>query len=526
MSTDRLDADTALSTRPAAADFRSVLYADGDDVSGAEEPPFFGDLNLDQVVGAIVAGRDEYELRPFFWTPLRDVGEVEYRHQVFRDLETDDVRAAVTTFAGNARRVRQYLGLERKQHHEREKQRWFLEAADLYCRTVCELRDALAQRDLQSQALVALRDYLARYTASRRFISVAASARSVLEGLSRVRYTLRIKGARITVGTYEDEADYSVEVERTFSRFRQGSVDSRLGNAPDSGSMDHVEARIAEFVARLYPAEFRALDEFCARGRNFVDQRIARFEREIQFYLAYLEHSERLAAAGLPFCCPEVSAHSKAVSAEDAFDIALAGALAGDRSRLVTNDFCLEPPERVLVVTGPNQGGKTTFARMFGQLHYLASLGLPVPARSARLFLPDRLFTHFEREERIADLRGKLDDELVRIKEILDAASGDSVVIVNEIFAATTAADALDLAANVLQRLIALGSIAVCVTFLDELASLDKATVSMAASVDPDDPSRRTFEIVRRPADGRAYALALAEKHDLTYERLRRRIGR
>jgi hypothetical protein len=64
-----------------AAVFRSVLFADGHEPAGAAEPPFFRDLNLDQVVEAMVVGRDEYELRPFFWAPLRDVEAVEYRHE-------------------------------------------------------------------------------------------------------------------------------------------------------------------------------------------------------------------------------------------------------------------------------------------------------------------------------------------------------------------------------------------------------------------------------------------------------------
>jgi DNA mismatch repair protein MutS len=149
-----------------------------------------------------------------------------------------------------------------------------------------------------------------------------------------------------------------------------------------------------------------------------------------------------------------------------------------------------------------------------------------VSASTARLFLPDGVFTHFEKEEDIATLRGKLDDELVRMRDILGEATGDSVVVINEILASTTLADAVYLGQELLGQIVELGCLAICVAFVDELSTLGEATVSMVATVAADDPSKRTFKIVPKPADGRAYAWAIADKYGLSHEKLKERLAR
>lgn len=504
--------------------FQSILFEkDNITKETAEQPEFFPDLNLDQVIDAITAPKEEYNLKPFFYNHLRDAETIYYRHEVMRDLENRQLMAHIKTSAERMVIVRRYLGMVEKLDAHYHKLGWTLEAALVYCEAMKQLLQALEQVELHSRGLLAFREYVAAYVHSQKFQALHKEAQKVKHGLSNVKYCVIIQAGKFSVRKYEGEEDYSVEVVQTFEKFKQGAANNYLSDVYKGSGMNHIEAKILEFVALLYHKPFAALDQFCASHSQFIDDTIRTFDREIQFYIAYLDFIAEVKYKGLSFCYPQVGA-SREVHDYDGFDLALALASLHTEKTVVSNDFYLEGPERIIVVSGPNQGGKTTFARTFGQLHYFASLGCPVPGREARLFLFDQIYAHFERQEDIRNLRGKLEDDVARIHDILARATTDSILIMNEIFASTTLQDAVFLSREIITKIIELDALCVWVTFIDELSLLSEKTVSMVSTVVPENPAVRTFKIARKPADGLAYALSLAEKHRLTYGQIKERI--
>jgi len=508
--------------------FHSILFTSSEDDTTSEviaAPAYFVDLNLDQIVDAITSGKPEYNLKPFYYASLHDVDAIMYRHEVMRDLEDRSLFESITTFAQKMRAMRAKLAQADKLYYNYQKERWFLDAVESYCDAVNRLVHDLSRADLKSRGFLAFRSYVEGYAASDRFMSLLAETRDLLAGLSTVHYCMLIKGNAVRVRKYESEIDYSADVESTFEKFKQGAVKDYMVKLPAWLEMNHVEAQVLEMVARLYPEIFSNLDNFCTQNAGYLDDIIRAFDREVQFYVAYLEYMADFKRAGLKFCYPVMTEEDKEVYSYEGYDLALARKLIIENAATVCNDFHLCDTERIIVVSGPNQGGKTTFARSFGQLHFLASLGCPVPGRAASLYEFDRLFTHFEQAEDLQNLRGKLEDDLVRIHDILRHATSRSIIIMNEILTSTTLQDAISLGKKIMERIIELDLLCVCVTFLDELASMSEKTISMVSTVSPDDPTVRTFKIVRRPPEGISYALSIAEKHRLTYNQLRGRVN-
>jgi hypothetical protein len=503
-------------------------------VDETPEPDCFGDLRLDQVVAHLAGNPDRFHLAPLYRALVTDPAVLRLRQDLFDDLMHPEVREALDAFSTEMETVHQRLRAAANLRAVAQANRWHLNAAASYCHALHNLQPVLAKPD-RCPALGRIGDHLHQLLESAGFRVFEQTTARIEDELDEIHYAVFLQGDRVTVGAYDDEPDYGAFVVDLFSRFRQdqhhpGDLyrrDDPYRRRIDEAGGDTVRERIVDLVAELHPAVFEQMARFRTEHPDFLDPTVSLFYREIQFYLRYHDLIETLASRGLTTTRPDLSTEP-GLEAHGIYDLALAlkneskDTTAIGAGHIVGNDISLSPTERRVVITGPNQGGKTTLSRTIGQLHHLAGIGCPVPGTQVAVQPPDQILSHFERQE-LGHLTGKLEDDLLRIRTILTRATSRSLVVLNEIFASTTTADAVELATGVLERLAASGGLYVCVTFLDEIAALPD-TVTLVAQVDPADVSVRTYRIVRARADGRAYATALARKHGLTREEVRSRV--
>ncbi|MET3036872.1 hypothetical protein ABXT08_12255 [Chryseobacterium sp. NRRL B-14859] len=509
--------------------FLSILFPHTQelyDESRSGTLPFMADLNLDSVIDEIILGREEYNLRPIFnrWPLEKEV--ILYRQQIMSEIENETINTGLLGFSNEMKAMRTMLKNAVTCRYEYHRERLFLDSVYAYCQAVLNLEEKLSSIQLSSDGLKNFSSFISAYVSSEPFQSQLKVAEELIQEMGKVRYDLEIDGLLVKVLPYRPQTDYDTEIRSFYSKFIEGQNKDYRESFPVSMQMNDVEALILKGIATLYPELFNRLSVFYQQYQNFRDDRISGFDREIQFYLAYGDYCRKISNCGSPFCIPEIVNGQEDISVSETFDIALAAQLAKEDKKPVLNDLTFSGNERIIIVSGPNQGGKTTFARSFGQLHYLAALGVAVPGSSACLLLCDMVYTHFEKAEDIQLQQSKLESDLNRMHTIITNATQKSVVILNEIFSSTTLLDSKFLSEKLIEHLQNIGSYCIWVTFIDELSALSCSAFNMSTGIDSEDSgAKRTYKITRQCPDGKAYALSLAEKYQLTFNQLINRIA-
>lgn len=425
------------------------------------------DLGLDLVLDAMADGDRLVRtvVRTVLLAPAPPVPVVRYRHDVLADcLRTPEVVRGLYDDLGAlldaARRV--HGSFLRSPAHRLRRSRQVLE---LCLPVLRDVRDRTgAQRGVwRSAGLGALVATLATeldeefFAAADGHLRLLADPTTVLRagfgpGLRGVGHTL--------VQPAEDTRSWIARLATP----HPGELVYRVPERDEAGARALGEVRdrgLASVADAVGEAAEHVLD-FCRALRT-----------ELAFYVGALALADRLGPAGVPLCVPDVAPSAGAgagapagVRVDDLRDIALALAGVAD---VVGTDLD-ERDARLVLVTGANRGGKSTFLRALGQAQLMAQAGTLVAARSAALPRARHVVSHFRRGEDEGLHSGKLTEELARMSDLVDHVAPGDLVLANESFASTDEREGAEIARQVLEPLLGAGVRVALVTHLTDLA--------------------------------------------------------
>lgn len=231
-------------------------------------------------------------------------------------------------------------------------------------------------------------------------------------------------------------------------------------------------------IADRDEAGFRALSELRSQGIGHVAAALAQstdhilsffnmLRLELGFYIGCLNLREQLTRKGELTCIPEpLAAGDPGFTSRGLYDVCLSLSMDGT---VVGNDVAGDHKSLVMI-TGANRGGKSTFLRSLGLAQLMMQCGMFVPAESFRASVSRGIFTHFKREEDATMQSGKLDEELRRMSSIVNKITPNSTVLFNESFASTNEREGSEIARQIVRALLESGVKVLYVTHMFDLA--------------------------------------------------------
>jgi DNA mismatch repair ATPase MutS len=257
---------------------------------------------------------------------------------------------------------------------------------------------------------------------------------------------------------------------------------------------EHDESGV-QALTRLRDQGINLVANAVAQATDHILGFIHLLRSELAFYLGCLNLHDRLTAKGEPLSFPALADPDRlTLTASGLYDPCLSLRLP---ERAVGNDLQADG-RSLIIITGANQGGKSTALRSIGVAQLMLQAGMFVPAESFEAGLCAGVFTHFQREEDPTMSSGKLDEELARMSDLINALHPRSLVLCNESFASTNEREGSDLALAIVRALTEAGIRVVFVTHLFQLADTlsaihDPTTLFLRADRSPD--GHRSFKL-------------------------------
>ncbi|GAB6091633.1 MutS-related protein [Spirochaeta dissipatitropha] len=543
----------------ASAELR-LLYPAGKKSSGHEISKLsLSDLAVDRLARAICrSGPDHESVVKILGRLETDPGIIEYRQAVFHDLMNyPQLCAAIEEAIPLIDEITRFVRTARESDAPLLTAVWRIGELEMYSDAVNILGDCFESLSSppKSEGLIALSEKIREIRQDAAFQSLQKELPHLLAGIRRrksltigVNLDDKLRPVEATILSVNEQAFTEGSILGGFLKqvkpeFRtHAPIHQTLKNAQGQYStqvpLAPMFADLNEILKSLIKPMNRTLESYLSLNTAFLRE----LRQDFSFFLGGLKLMQRLQDAGISCCFPSIEASGSNTVISDFVNLQLA-LTASEKSRepmqLIPNDALFDHNAGYYLLTGPNQGGKTTYIQGLALVFICAQAGLFAPASSARIVPADHVLTHFPSEERGALTTGRLSEELERLDEIFQAVSPNSLVLLNETFSSTSPGEASRLAEDIVLGLRMIGARGVFATHLHELALRIPELNSMVDGPSPiaslvaqisahsgkeEEAAERSFRIVRAEPEGRSFALDIARKYRLSLEDLQERL--
>lgn len=507
--------------------FKSILFSDSDIKPVETIPAFFQDLQLDYLLEFIESFAKGYSIQPYYYTLPAAIDLIHYRQQIFNDLTNPTLTQAMKVFCNKIQKSCDFHTLSLESEGVIQSATYHLKAATMYLHALLDLKTQLDTCQLKSDGFISLKDYINQHISELNSKGFEAAVNRANDFFAQIRFQLTIEENRITI---EDEMSLQNDclkgLANALGEYADLSEASLHDIFPNVLEPSYLEATLINMLKKSKPDIFKEIRLFHTAFPHFLSDIILTFREEIQFYLSFMEFMQKTEALGYSFCIPDLS-EEQCFKGRGIYDLALVWKHTHSNYTVVANDFNWTDKPSFFVVTGPNQGGKTTFARSMGQAVYLSIMGLPVNGTELTLPLFSDIATHFEAEEVLQSNSGKLKEELNRLKPMMKQDKTRQFVILNELFTTATTHDALIMGRKVMAHFLDRKCYGIYVTHIQELAEESTSIISLVAQVEETETSdkKRTYRILPMKAQGYGYSDSLVKQFELDYEDIIRRLS-
>lgn len=490
----------------------------GEESAVVEEPwleQMMQDLNVNQIIFGIKGLSGGYDIEEMYrmYPVTEDI--TTYRRKITKEFRRKEFRDIFIAYCKQMRVVRELRKKVKYDNVEVRKIKVHCDALWLYFDALDKLVMALEIQPVMGEEFLKIKEETEDYLKREDTKKIREKLNEIHAYFSKNHFLLSIEKNRLYIQKKEPENEEKNVKTDAIEEVRGGFWEKTgLQELEENKEQSFLAKILMDFVKKEEPGLYDKMEELMKiEGKDCYFQ----LEEEAWFYLAFYRYITQFEENGYVFSLPE---QGDKIELRDGFDLALAAKKLRSESGVVTNDFSLKNDEKFAVITGPNGGGKTTFARMTGIILYFSAMGLLVPARMAKIPFYSKILTHFSVEESEKSGKGKLMEELQRLAPIMENIQPDHFVILNELFTTAATKDAEQMGKRVMDMCMEKGTCGIYVTHIQGLARETSQIVSMIAELCADHKTR-SFRVTRRMAREEEYEDSMIEKHHLLYEQIR-----